>query len=97
MPGTAPESPAPAREGFLGHVRDWFERDVAPEIAVLRADLDKVKALAPELSSVATTVETLVKALAPGAAPEVATLVADAEKAAEVIARIAAELTAAGI
>jgi hypothetical protein len=96
MTTPAPE-PTSAHEGFLGHVRDWFERDIAPEIAVVKADLEKVKALAPQLSSVATTLETLVKALAPSAAPEVATLVEDAEKAAAIIARIAAELGAAGL
>lgn len=95
---TTPDpAPAPAHEGFLGHVRDWFERDIAPEIAVLKADVAKVKALAPELSGVANTVLALAKAADPAASPEIATLVADAEKAAVVIGRIAAELAAAGI
>lgn len=94
---TPTPDPAPAHEGFLGHVRDWFERDIAPEITVLKADLAKVKALAPELSSIASTVEALAKAADPAAAPEIAALVADAEKAAVVIARIAAELGAAGL
>ena len=96
---TAPD-PAPAPEpapGFLGHVRAFFEKDVLPEINAVKADVGKVRELAPELASVATTLEALVKALAPSAAPEVAALVADAEKAAAVIARIAGEMSAAGM
>jgi hypothetical protein len=94
-------TPAPASasgpEGFLGHLRDWFERDIEPRITAAEADLARVKALAPELATVAATLEAVVKALAPSAAPEVATLITDAEKAAVVIARIAAELGAAGL
>lgn len=94
---TPPAVPEPAHEGLAAHFRAWFERDVLPEIESVKGDVAKVRALAPELSTVANTVEALVKALAPGAAPEVAALVADAERAAAVIARIAGELTAAGM
>lgn len=95
-PTPAP-APAPDHEGFLSHVRAWFERDILPEIDAVKADLGKVRELAPELANVANTLEALVKAIAPSAGPEVAALIADAEKAAAVIARIAAELAAAGM
>jgi hypothetical protein len=96
-PATPPAAPSPEHEGFLGHVRAWFGRDVEPRLAALEADVAKVKALAPQLSSVAATVEALVKTADPAAAPDVAALVAGAEKAAAVIRAIATELGAAGL
>ncbi len=87
----------PSSEGILGHVRDWFEKDIEPRLAAAEADVAKLKALAPELSAIASTVEALAKAADPAAAPAVAALIEGAAKAAQVIEAIAADLAAAGM
>ena len=86
-----------ADPGLLAHIRAWFERDVEPDIADLKAVAEKVRDLAPELQTLASVVVTLAKAADPAVAPEVAAAVEVAEKAAEVVARIAADLATAGM
>lgn len=92
----APE-PAPAHEGFLGHLRDFFEKDVAPRLVSLEADLAKAKALAPEVQTLAGIVEKIAEAADPSAAPEIAALAAGAGKVAARIGEIVASLEASGV
>jgi hypothetical protein len=85
--GSAAETPGP-----LAHIRSWFERDIAPELAALRADVAKLREAAPSLATVATTLETVVKTIDPAASPEVAAASAALGEAVKVITRIAGEL-----
>lgn len=82
-----------APDGFLAHIRAFFERDVKPDLNDLKNVAEKVRELAPALQQIASVVEAMAK-VDPGLAPEV---VADVEEAVTVIARIAAELAAAGM
>ena len=91
MSETPPESPP--EPGILARAEDWVRDHLAPDLAAVKADVAKIKALAPELQKVADLALTLARTV-PGISPEV---VADAEKAAEVIAGIAGELAAAGM
>jgi hypothetical protein len=87
-----PPAPEPASpeipHGLLAHFRDWFSRDVAPDLADVKAVAGKVREAAPHLRTLADLTVTLARA-DPGIPAEVVTA---AEGAAVVIARVAAEL-----
>jgi hypothetical protein len=95
FPGS-PLVPSAGHSGLLDHVRAWFSRDVAPELADLKATAVKVRELAPELKSLADAVVMLAKAVDPAAAPGIAAAVTLAEEAAEAVGRIAGDLAATG-
>lgn len=76
-----------------GHIAAWIEKHIAPDIERVKADIDRIRELAPGLQTVANLVVTLAKA-DPGISPAI---VAGAEEAAEIVARAVAELGAAGL
>jgi hypothetical protein len=78
------------------HVREWFEAHIAPDLAILTADVAKFRALAPLLATIADTATALAEAADPAAAPAVAAIAAETKKAAAEIGRIAGELAAPG-
>jgi hypothetical protein len=82
-----------APEGILAHIRQFFERNIEPDLEDLKADVAKVRELAPALAKIAATVTELAKA-DPGLAP---VIVADVEEAAEIVAKVAAEFAASGM
>jgi phage-related tail protein len=94
---TPAPAPASSHEGFLGHVRDWFAKDVEPRILAAEADLGKVKGLGPEVQALAGIVEKIAEAADPSAAPEIAALAAGAGKVAARIGEIVASLEAGGL
>lgn len=109
MTETAPETPpATGHLSFLDHVKDWFAREVGPDIADIRIKAENAATRAGRLETwlhdhaanaeaIASLVAKIAAAADPSAAPAIAALVTEAERAAAEAARIAQEISEARI
>jgi cell pole-organizing protein PopZ len=107
MTETPPESPPPTGHlSFLDHVKAWYARDVAPDLADARIKAENAAELAGQLQAwlhdhaanaetIASLVARIAAAADPSAAPAIAALVTEAERAAAEAARIAQETSEA--
>lgn len=93
MSEPVPEAPAP---GFLGHIERWVQEHVAPELATIKADGERLirfaEAHAANAQSLANVVLTAVKLIDPADAAAAAALIAEAERVAAEADRIAHEI-----
>lgn len=82
--------------GLIAEVEQWVEQHVAPDVAKVKDDIEKVlefaEAHAANVQSLANIVLTAVKLIDPADAPAAAALIAAAEKAVAEADRIAQEL-----
>ena len=93
--------PDPAGHGIVARIEEWFARHLAPELAKLRGDVDKVLEYGAAHEALAEQVVAAVAKLAeladPAEAPAIAALVARIDAALEEAKAKAAELTGSGM